>query len=408
LIEEKLPYRWWMLLSLLLVSLFGASICMAVMPALFGEIQDDLGLSHAQTGIIWGSFSLGGLLTSFAGGMLGDRYGIKRIIAAGLFFTSISCALRAVLPGYAGLTSAMLLFGMSQGLVQPNLQKAVGQWFGPRELGMAMGAIIVGGAFGFAVSLMTGAAISSAIGGWKNVMWLTSAIAIGTLVMWMVLARERSAAAVHVREEGMSTRDGLRMIFRLKDLWIVSLMFLCVQGSAMAAVGLLPETLEDRGMTASMAGIFVSISTWVVMMFNIIGPYFSDRLGTRKLFIWPGLLISTATVTLLGVFTGAPLIIVIVLYSIGLGVVLPMLGVLIIENERIGSAMAGSAIGVVVTMGMLGAVVIPILMGAIMDATGRFWPGFLLLAVLLTFAVVLTLKTSETGLRARRAGPAGR
>ena len=171
----------------------------------------------------------------------------------------------------------------------------------------------------------------------------------------------------------------------------------------MTNVGLLPETLEDRGMSATMAGIYVSISTWVVMAFNIVGPYFSDRVGLRKLFIWPFLLISVATVTFLGVFSGAPLIVMIVLYSVGLGTALPLFMAIVVENERIGPQLAGSALGVIGTVAGIGPVVIPILMGAVMDVTDEYWPGFLLLAVLLAAGAALGAAVKETGLKAKQA-----
>jgi len=402
--EAKPAYRWWMLLWLVLVSLFVNGICTAVMPALFDEIGEEMGLRHAHIGAIWGALALGGLLTSLIGGALGDRFGIKRIIGIGLLISVITCALRAVLPGFAGLTAAMLLFGMASGFIYPNMSKAIGAWFGPGELGRALGAIIVGAAAGYAVALMSGAALSSLLGGWKNVMWLTSVISLGSLIMWMALARERPAAFVDKPSRTVSAMDGLRRVLHVRDLWIIALIQLCVQGVAMAAVGLLPETLEDRGLSASMAGMYVSISTWTVMLFNVIGPYFSDKYGLRKVFIWPFLLVSAAAVTLLGVFMGVPLVLMIIMYSIGLGTALPLFPALIIENERIGHLLAGSALGVIGTVAGLGAVVIPVLMGVIMDATGVYWPGFLLLAALMAAAAVLGVVVKETGPAARGTG----
>ncbi len=405
-VEDKLAYRWHMLLGIVLVSLFVSGICMAVMPALFDEIEEELNLTHAQIGIIWSAAALGGLLTAIPGGVLGDRFGVKRVVAVGIVVSTISCALRAILPGFGGLVLAMLLFGMAMGFLYPNIQKAVGMWFGPDELGKALGAIIVGGAAGFSVALMAAAAISDALGGWKNVMWLTAAISLGTLFVWMALARDRPVTSYDSPTQGLSVREGLRRVLRVRDLWFLALMLLCIQGVAMAAVGLLPETLEDRGMSATMAGIYVSISTWTVMVFNIIGPYFSDRFGLRKPFIWPFLVVCVASITFFGVFTGAPLVIVIVLYSLGLGTALPLFGAIVIEHDRIGPLLAGSALGVIGTVAGIGPVVIPIVMGAVMDV-GEYWHGFFLLAVLLAVGTAAVVGVKETGQRAKQAASPG-
>ena len=203
-------------------------------------------------------------------------------------------------------------------------------------------------------------------------MWLTAAVSFGALIMWTALARERPVAAADPLTPAVSAREGLRRVLRVRDVWLIALIQLCVLGAAMAAVGLLPETLEDRGMSSGMAGIHVSISTWTVMVFNMVGPYISDRVGLRKPFISPFLLLSVASVTFLGVLTGAPLIIMIILYSVGVGASLPLLGALVMENERIGSLLAGSAFGFIGMVSQIGAMVFPILMGTVMDITDQY------------------------------------
>ena len=404
-VEEKPTYRWPMLVLLLLVSLFVTGMCMAVMSPLFDEIKEEFDLTHTQIGVIWGAVALGALLTALIGGTLGDRLGVKRVIGAGLIFSAITCALRAILPGFWGLSAAMLLFGMALGFIFPNISKSVGMWFGPRELGRALGLIIVGGALGTAIALMIGAPLSSLLGGWRPVMWLTAAISVGALIMWIAFARERPVTQIKADPEagGLSAREGLRRVMRVRDLWLICLMELCVMGAIQAFLGLFPETLEDRGMSSGMAGFYAAIGAFTVMVFNVIGPYFSDRVGLRKPFVWPFLLINVVVVTFLGVFMGAPLVIVVILGGIGVGTALPMFSALIIENPSIGPSLAGSAIGLLGTVARIGGIVVPITMGAIIDVTDEYWAGFLLLAMLYAVATVLGSRIKETGLRAGRA-----
>ncbi|MBA7605364.1 putative sulfoacetate transporter SauU [subsurface metagenome] len=406
-VEEKPAYRWPMLVLLLVVSLFVSGMGMGVMPPLFDEIKEELGLTHTQIGVIWGAAALGGLLTTLIGGTLGDRLGVKRVVGAGIVFSAIACALRAILPGFWGLSAAMLLFGMAVGFIFPNISKTVGMWFGPRELGRALGLIMVGGALGTAIALIVGAPLSSLLGGWKPVMWLTAAISVGILMLWIALARERPVAQVKAdpTARGLSAREGLRRVLGVRDLWLICLMQLCVTGAVTAFLGLFPETLEDRGVGSG--GFYAAIGAFTAMVFSVIGPYFSDRVGRRKPFIWPFLLIDVVVVTFLGVFTGAPLVIVIILSAVGIGTALPMFGALVIENERIGPLLAGSAIGLLGTVARIGSIVVPITMGAIIDATGEYWVGFLLLAMLYAVAAALGTALKETGLGARQAAEAG-
>ncbi len=391
------------MLALLMSMSLVHGLSMAIMPALFDEIKHDLGLTHSQIGLLWGAIALGGLLTSIPGGMLGDRFGIKRVIAAGLLFAAITTALRAIFPSFWGLTTSMLLFGMSLGIIMPNTGKAVGMWFSSRELGTALGLTTVQGAAGWGIALMAGASLSSALGGWQNVMWVAAAISFVAVFVWLALARERPVTAIDHATGELSAWGKLKTVSRNRDLWLVALMGMFIMGAAVANVGMLPQTLSERGMSSSMAGMYVAISTFAVAGASIIGPFLSDRVGLRKLFIWPFLLICVATVTFLGVTMGAILIILIIVYSIGLGTALPLFRALILENERIGSHLAGSAFGLIETISQCGGIWAPIAMGAIIDTTGEYWPGFLFLAVMYTAGVATALAIKETGRRARKA-----
>ena len=131
--EKKLRYRWFMLAWLMLVCLV-IGLATAIIPALFDEIKADLSLTHAQVGIIWGALSFGTLLSAVIGGALGDRLGVKKVIAIGLLGAAVSCGLRAVLTSFWGMTFTMALLGVAAGFIFPNISKAVGMWFPRRRL----------------------------------------------------------------------------------------------------------------------------------------------------------------------------------------------------------------------------------------------------------------------------------
>jgi len=142
--EERLSYRWPMAVLTMLVGLFVTGFNVGVVPPLFAEIKQELLLSHTQIGLIWGIASAGTFLTALTGGMLADRYGPRKVMAVGVFLSIFFCALRGVLDSAWGLSLAMFLLGMAQGLVVTNMPKAVAVWFGRRELGTAMGVVMVG------------------------------------------------------------------------------------------------------------------------------------------------------------------------------------------------------------------------------------------------------------------------
>jgi len=404
-VEQKWAYRRHMLVYFCLIDCFLNGLNIGVVPPLLPEIAAELSLTHTQIGIIWGSWFLGMMLFSLVGGAMADRFGVKRVIASALIFSAVFCALRGFMPGFQGLTVAMFLFGASLAFIVPNLTKGIGLWFGRTELGRANGILSISVGVGLVLGNMTGASVlSPLLGGWRPTMWLTGAIAVVLLIVWLAGARERPVDEIATegaaRQPG--TWEGLKRVVRIKDLWLICLMEFCLVGGFLAFQGFLPTMLVEKGMTAARAGLLLGLTLVSSGVFNVVGPSLSDRLGVRKPFVWPFLLLSSVGISLVAFFMGVPLIAVLILIAVGVGVAIPLFRTIVLEMEGIGPLHTGSAMGLIFTLNRVGAFILPVVMGVVIDFSHLFWPGFLLLGVLNLVAMRLCLAIKETGLRAKR------
>jgi len=394
-----------MLVYFCLIDCFLNGLNIGVVPPLLPEIAAELSLTHTQIGIIWGAWFLGMMLFSLVGGAMADRFGVKKVIAGALILSAVFCALRGFMPGFQGLTVAMFLFGASLAFIVPNLTKGIGRWFGRTELGRANGILSISVGVGMVLGNMTGASVlSPLLGGWRPTMWLTGAIAVVLFIMWIAGARERPveeiAAEGATRQPGIW--EGLKRVIRIRDLWFICLMEFCLVGGFLAFQGFLPTMLVEKGMTAARAGLLLGLTLLSSGVFNVVGPSLSDRFGVRKPFVWPFLLLSSVGMSLVAFFMGGSLIAVLILIAVGVGVAIPLLRTIVLEMEDIGPLHTGSAMGLVFTLNRVGAFILPIAMGIVIDISHLFWPAFLLLGVLNLVAVRLCLAIKETGLRAKR------
>lgn len=407
---EKAGYRWVILACALLINCVFNGFNVGVTASLLPEIAEELGLTHTQIGTIWGALSLGLMLFSVPGGTLADQFGVKRVVTPALIGGAVFCVGRALLPSFWGLAATMILLGISQAFVIPNMIKFIGQWFDSAELGKANGLFFVAFSTGSALGVMLGASVlSPALGGWKEVMWLMGGIIIVTLAMWIILVKERqpakATAGVSLQQPGFL--EGLRRIFRIRDLWLLAITECCIVGGSIAWVGMFPDILVSKGMSAGIAGVFISAGMWVSMPSNIIGAYASDRFGTRKLFIWPFLIANAIALLLQGFIMGVPLVCVIMLAGICRGIAGPIVRTVTLETEGIGHNLGGSAMGLVFTLNRFGALVWPIVMGALIDHTGLYWPPLMLLALLSFTGTGLILFIKETGTKTTNAVTSG-
>ena len=73
-------YGWYIIALGALTHMVVSAMARTCIPVLFPEIGVSLGLDLAQRGLVWGFLPLGGMVVALPGGLLGDRFGIKRVL----------------------------------------------------------------------------------------------------------------------------------------------------------------------------------------------------------------------------------------------------------------------------------------------------------------------------------------
>lgn len=401
--EDKAPYRWPMLAYLFLINLVVNGFVIHVMPPLFPRIAVDMGLNYAQLGSIWGALALGMLSFSLVGGVAADRFGLKRVLSVALIAAAVLGGLRGLATDFWTLWFCMLFIGVSYGFVIPNLTKGVAMWFGPSEVGLANGLLLMGPATGTGLGLLVGAPLATALGGWQNVMFFGGGLSAAMWVLWLAAAREREPTGVmaELLKARRNVRQGLRRVFTVKEMWVICFAELFIIGRVGALMGLLPSYLVDKGMSDTEAGVLVSLANWSSLAGMFVGPWLSDRIGLRKVFVWPAILANVVLVGVMPVLWGWPLYLVWTLSGLVGGMVLPQLRSIIMELKEIGPLLAGSAFGGIFTFNRIGGFAIPWLMGVVMTGASAAL-GVYFVAGLGVIPAGLVAFVRETGHAARR------
>ena len=394
-----------MLVYLSSINLIFNGIALNVVPPLFPRISLELNLNYTQIGSIVGALALGMLLFSLIGGMIADRFGMKRVISIAMFFASILAGARGVATDYMTLWLSTFLMGVSYGFIIPNLTKGIAMWFGPDELGRANGILLIGVSIGGGLGFALGAPLAAKIGGWRNVMFLCGGICLVLWVLWTIGAKEREYSGITA--ELMKLRpgplEGLKKVFLVKEIWLLCLTEVFLIGNGMAIGGILPTYLVNKGMSENEPGVLIALNTMTSLIGMLVGPYFSDKIGLRKIFVWPFLLVSAITLPLLAILWGWPLYFIFLLGGFVGGCCFPQLRSIVMELKEIGPVLSGSAFGALFTFNRIGGFIIPWLMGAVMTAFNASM-GFYFLTLLAFIPPILVLFVRETGRRVRVSG----
>lgn len=378
----------WGILSVAVILNFITWAILFSIPPMEALISRDLLVSHFQTGLLFSAPIIMIALTAIPAGVLADRVGIKKVIGIGAIIALIGALLRGMATGYLDLLLFSLIFGLGMGLTFAALPKLARSCSQPEQTILVMGILT-----GFGV--LGGVGISLAItvpilypltGSYHGVFYFWSALLVIITVLWWVIVREPPCPRFEIEVEKISINQ-IKQTLKSRVLWLLAFILFLHNFFFYAWSGWVPTYLLEKGFSLGTAGLMTSVMLWVGVPTVILVPILlSGREIPRKLFVWvPSVIYAFLAGAILyaGQFALWFLMVIAGIINILRFNTLLTLPVEIMPKEQ-----AGTASGLVVSIGYMGAVVGPLVAGQILDITGTLQSVFIILIVL---SVITTL-----------------
>ncbi|MGH7347143.1 MAG: MFS transporter, partial [Candidatus Rokuibacteriota bacterium] len=187
----------------------------AVSPLMVAELQ----LSWAQLGSLIGLYTLPGAVFALPGGLLGQRFGERRVVVVSLGLMVVGGLVTAAAHGFVAAAAGRLLSGIGAVLMNILLAKMVADWFAGREMSTAMGIMLTSWPVGLGIAAATLGALATHAS-WRAAIVATAVVAALGLVLIAFAYRdpprparaEARAAEPRVRlsgrEIGLATSGG--------------------------------------------------------------------------------------------------------------------------------------------------------------------------------------------------------
>ena len=268
----------------------------------------DLRLSYAQLGTLIGLYMLPGAFFALPGGIIGQRFGERRVVVAGLALMVAGGALTAGAGGFGTAVAGRLLSGVGAVVMNILLAKMVSDWFAGKELSTAMAIMLTSWPVGLGLAAATLGGVAAGTS-WRTAVMATAVVAALGLLM-MLLCRDAPGGSSGPQ----------RAALRRRELWLSitgGFAWGCFNASLVAIIAFGPGLLIARGATLGDAGRVVSLAIWVTMLSVPLGGYLTDRLKRPTLLIVTGSLVAAGTVLLLPVLAHAVLAFCLVGLAIG-------------------------------------------------------------------------------------------
>ena len=375
----KMPWR---LLAVAVLLNFCTWAILFSIPPMEALISRDLLFSHFQTGLLFSAPIVMIALSAIPAGVLADRVGIKKVIGIGAIIALIGASLRGITTGYPDLLIFSLIFGLGMGLTFAILPKLARSCSQPDQTILVMG-ILTG--FGVLGGVGIGLAITVPLlypltNSYHGVFIFWSILLLIITILWWVMVKEPPCPHAEVEPEKISFSE-IKQTLKNRVLWLLAFILFLHNFFFYTWAGWVPTYLLEKGISLSSAGLMASVMLWVGVPTVILVPIiFSGYDIPRKLFIWlPSVIYAFLAGAILyaNQFSLWFLMIIAGIINILRFNTLLTLPVEIMPREH-----AGTASGVVVSVGYMGAVVGPIIAGEILDVSGSLQSIFIILIVL--------------------------
>jgi MFS transporter, CP family, cyanate transporter len=354
-------------------------------------IQNDLGLSYAQAGLLFSIPVLMMGLFAIPSGLIMARLGVKPVLVLSLSLLGLGGGLRALAANGAQLFAATALLGAGIGLVQPALPRLIKDRF-TRNTGVMTGIY----SNGFAVGATTAAALSIPV----LVPFSGSLTWRGPFLIWAVVVGFTAVAWLFV--SGGASRGGESLapfarIFRSRLCWLFSGIFLTQSLLYYILNSWLASYYQGLGFPLATAASTLALLSGSSIVFGFSGPALSDRFGRRPPFVVAGIGSVAGVLGLMlwpHVYWLWPLMIgssTSVLFTTGF----------VIPVDLAPADEVGAFTGLMLTVGFGGVVVGPPLIGFLRDASGGNLLGLLVMLGIAAAQLWLTLVMPETSPRHR-------
>ncbi len=277
--EQSISSYRWVILAIAWFCFFLIAMAWYIMPTLQNQLLDIYNISPAQySTALTLPFLIAGLL-ALVGGMLADRFGIKRAASLGIIIAGVGIFLRSNTGGYTSLLYPMMIVGMGLGLIMPNLPKLVSIWFPPEETGLATGIYNTGLMGG----LSTGLVIAPFIPGWSTGNMIFGIMIIISGILFFLLVRD---APPGKELPSSSLLEGISTAAKSKSTWSATLAVFMAMAGMVAFQGALPGGLNKvYNISMNTGGQITSLITYLGLVGSLTLPTLANKLGKRRLFI---------------------------------------------------------------------------------------------------------------------------
>jgi ACS family glucarate transporter-like MFS transporter len=392
-------------------------------------IAEEFGLSKVAMGYLFSSFLWTYLLCLLPMGILVDRFGAKKLNAAGIALWSAATMMTGGAWSFASLIATRLAMGVGEATTFPAGGRVVREWIPAGERGITNAVFLAGTQAGPAVGALLVAWIVSQIG-WRGSFVVVGAIGFLWLIAWLVwfdapervrwlgeeerrkILRERDAETQALAKRTSPSR--VLDLLSTRTMWGLALAEGCAVYTQYLFLTWLPSYLQDtRHLTILKTGLFTALPYAGAAILGIGLGRISDRILThdalgqgRRRSMGVVMMLSSAVILFTPFVEDTWLLLTLFTISLtGMATAISLNFSLVNDLLR-NPEDSGKAMAILVIGGNSFGIIAPIVTGHVIQLTGSYNWAFGIAGLLLVTGATLLLTMTRTPIAIRTTAPA--
>lgn len=273
-----------------------------LMPA----IENDLGITHSQSGTLFFSISIGYLFAPLSSGLISSRVDHLGTLKLSGWVIGLALLPFAVIDGLWPIRILLAVIGLAAGIHLPSAIATITAEVRKADWGKALSVHQCAPPLSFVSAPIIAAILLDRLS-WRYVLVLWGALALASAVAFTFLGRGGAFPGAVPRPQH------IRYLLSKFSFWIMVILIAIAMGASAGIYAMLPLYLvNERGFDLARANTLIGLSQLPGVGMVFLGGWVADRLGQKPTIALA--LLSTAALTiLLGVASG-PLLVVVLFF----------------------------------------------------------------------------------------------
>ena len=274
-----------------------------------------LAIDYASLGLLIGLHSLPGVAIAIPGGVIGQRFGAKRVALIGLVLMVLGGIIVGFAQSFIIAAIGRTVLGIGAVLFNVLATKMIADWFAGREITTAMGVLVSSWPLGIALGLISFGPLAVAHG-WSVIMHVSTICVLAGLGLVALLYRD---------PPGLPPAGPAKLKLDLdRREWTL----VCIAGAIWALfnvayivlVSFGPELFTRRGYSLTQASFIISLIGWTLILSIPLSSFVAERFGRPRLVMLGAFAITTAAIAFLPFADGTAFLAAFVLIVLTMGV----------------------------------------------------------------------------------------